>query len=337
MSGGVDSTLAAALLQREGYTVHGITMLMHDAGLGTVAAARSAAATLGIPLIEKDAATAFQQTVLAPFFDSYLHGLTPNPCLLCNPNVKFQSLLAAADEMGIACIATGHYVRVAQSRSGRWAIRRAEVGGKDQSYALAGLRTDQVARCVFPLGNWVKDDVRAEARRLGLEAADRSDSQDICFLPEGDYAGYLRTRGVSTGPGPIMNRSGAILGRHSGLEGYTVGQRKGLGIAAERPLYVLALDAAANTLVVGFEEETFSPELRAGPVNWMGESPDCTVLDCRVQIRYRHEAAPARVTHRDGIVHVEFEHPQRSVTPGQWAVAYDEAGCILFGAPILPA
>jgi tRNA-specific 2-thiouridylase len=308
---------------------------MHDAGQQTVLAARNAAESLGIPLIEEDVTTIFRNIVLDSFLNSYLNGKTPNPCLICNPNVKFHTLLSIADRMGIEHIATGHYVSASLSSHGNWAIKRGAVRRRDQSYALAGLRPDQIRRCLFPLGKWHKDDVRHEANVLGLAAGQKDDSQDICFLPEGDYAGYLRARGVSTGSGPILNRSGDILGKHGGLEGYTVGQRKGLGIAAERPLYVLELEPTSNSLLVGFEQETYSPALRASGVNWMGMARRQTSFDCRVQIRYRHEAASATVTCQDDTLHVQFSEPQRSVAPGQWAVGYDDDDCILFGSPIV--
>jgi len=328
MSGGVDSSVAAALLKDAGHEVIGVTMRLFPACDGAaepreqaIEDARRAAARLSIPHHVAELAGLFQRQVLDYFLDEYRRARTPNPCVRCNQRIKFGALLDQARALGGEFLATGHYVRRA-AREGRYAVCRAACREKDQSYVLSGLSQEQLARVVFPLGDLTKDETRTIARSLGLDLADKSDSQDICFLEGGDYRGYLARQGASGGPGPIVSASGEVLGTHAGLANYTVGQRKGLGIAAPRPYYVLRLLPERNTVVVGFHEETFAKGLTASGVVWSGMPPQTAPFECHIQIRYRHEAVSCTVTPAPGRFSAVFHAPQRAVTPGQWAVLY---------------
>jgi len=337
MSGGVDSSVAAALLLEQGWAVTGVTMTLWDgpaAAPGTVVrgacygpgeaddveAARSACACLGIPFRTIDLAADYRREVLDYVCDEYRAGRTPNPCVRCNRVIKFGGLVEAARRAGLEfdAFATGHYARVERDpASGRYLLKKGLDPGKDQSYFLHRLTQEQLAGVVFPLGEWTKERVRERARAMGLPAAERPESQD--FLEEGASA----LRGGEARPGPILDRSGRVLGEHAGIEHYTVGQRKGLGIGAPEPLYVLALDAGRNAVIVGPKSALGAPGLTAGDLNWIAvpslEGPRRAA--CR--IRYRHREAPALLTPRGDEVLVQFDMPQPAVTPGQSAVFYD--------------
>jgi tRNA-specific 2-thiouridylase len=335
MSGGVDSSVAAALLCEEGFDVAGMTMRLQpecDAPGNPVEDARRAARRLGIPHHVADLAQPFRQHVLDYFLSEYRRGRTPNPCVRCNQRIKFGALFEQARALGADLLATGHYVRV-QERGDRMALCRAVFRGKDQSYVLAGLSQEQLRGALFPLGGQTKDRTRETARSLGLHVAEKSESQDICFVEGGDYRQFLAKHGEPMPPGPIATTSGEILGTHTGLAHYTVGQRKGLGIAAPEPYYVVRLDPERNAVVVGRREETFARRLTARDVVWGAIPPQTEPFECAIQIRYRHRPAPCVVEpHADGFEAV-FEEPQRAVTPGQWAVLYRD-DCVLAAGAI---
>ncbi len=342
MSGGVDSSAAAAMLLEQGHEVVGLTMvaLSDPDGLspcGSAAArdAAAAAAHLGIPHHVVHLAARFEAEIIADFTREYLAGRTPNPCVRCNRAIKFGALLEEAKVLGASHLATGHYARVAR-RGERVALRRARAGAKDQSYVLAGLGQEQLARALFPLGESTKETIRAYATANSLPAAHRPESQEICFIPDNDYRGFLYQRVGPGTPGPIISTAGEVLGEHHGIMDYTVGQRKGLGIAAPRPLYVIEIDTARNTLTVGYEEETYCDGLTADGMNWISTAPRADAFECRAQIRYLHTPVPATVTPAGNAVEVRFHEAVRSVTPGQWAVFYDDDEYVL-GAGIISA
>jgi tRNA-uridine 2-sulfurtransferase len=339
MSGGVDSSVAAALLVAAGDDVVGVTMRVwpwqesEDAATrfgsccGTEAAddARRVAAALGIPYYLLNVADEFDRAVITPFAESYGKGRTPVPCLACNTDLKFGSLLARARAWDASGVATGHYARVTQNPvTGRWSLRRARDLRKDQSDFLWPLTQTQLAAARFPIGDLTKDEVREHARRLGLATADKPESQEICFVPDGDYRGFLRTRepGVFR-PGVIVDRDGRALGRHGGVAGFTIGQRKGLGIAGRRPLYVIDLDAETDRVVVGPAADLEAMRLEVSRIHFISVEPPTGPLRVSAKIRHNHEPASAtvRVLGR-GSAEVVFDAPQRAITPGQSCVWY---------------
>jgi tRNA-specific 2-thiouridylase len=272
----------------------------------------------------------FHDGVIAPFVDDYLRGRTPIPCARCNSEVKFESLVQRTRALGIEHVATGHYARKdVDPATGRQRLLRGRDPAKDQSYFLFGLDQDQLARAVFPVGHLNKEDVRRIAAERGLPTADKAESQEICFVPDGDYAGFVeRQAGAADRSGAIVDRDGRAVGRHEGVHRYTVGQRKGLG-SGPRARYVLAVLPATSTVVVGEDEELLGRHLAASEVNRVSIPPPQRPLQCQVQIRYRHRAAPATVTARPGgRAEVVFAEPQRAITPGQAAVFYDGDVCL---------
>ncbi|HEO72530.1 MAG TPA: tRNA 2-thiouridine(34) synthase MnmA, partial [Candidatus Hydrogenedentes bacterium] len=290
--------------------------------------AQRAADILQIPHYVLNFSDEIQGLVIENFISEYLQGRTPNPCVRCNVHIKFGVLRAWASDMGATHLATGHYARTGR-RGDRWTLRRAVDRAKDQSYALAGLGQEALAAALFPLSEMTKEAVRARAHTMGLEAAEGRESQDICFIPHGDYDAFLVERLGTPEPGPIVSARGEILGRHRGLLFYTIGQRKGLGIGGGRAYYVVRLDAEHNVLIVGHEEETNCPGLIARDVRWCSMGPQDAPFACRVQIRYQHEAVPAMATPCGNDILVRFDEPERAVTPGQWAVLYDDDGYVL--------
>lgn len=344
MSGGVDSSVAAALLCEKGYDVVGMTLRVASGDgressqracctLDAAEDARRVADRLGIPHYVVNYVGRFEREVIADFTSEYLAGRTPNPCVRCNQRVKFGALFEKAAAAGAESIATGHYVQLTRP-NGRFALRRAVDRAKDQSYALAGLSQEQLRRALFPLGGLTKEQARAKARSLGLVTADKPESQEICFIPDDDYRHFLEQRVGPATPGPILSAEGEALGEHKGLMYYTVGQRKGLGIAAARPYYVIRLDLRRNALIVGHEEATHCVSLTTGPVVWGALSPQTEAFDCLVQVRYRHTPAPGTAEPGERGLKVRFHRPQRAVTPGQWAVLYNEDETVL-GAGII--
>ena len=325
MSGGVDSSVSAALLQQQGHDVIGMTMRVWDGPVDVAADARRVTEQLGIPFHLIDLREEFQRLVVKPFCDEYLNGRTPNPCVLCNQAFKFRLLLEQAEALGADQLATGHYVRVLQE-GGRYRLAKGLSTHKDQSYFLFTLSQQQLSRVCFPLGEMAdKDEVRQKAVELGLPVASKGDSQDICFIPDADYIGFLENHcGAADRSGEIVHVGGQVLGRHAGTYRYTVGQRRGLGLAWSEPLFVVRIDAAKRQVVVGERNCLDVGELIASDCNWIAPEPS-EPLRCRCRIRYRHREAPATVTVLgEGRCRVVFEEPQQGVTPGQAAVFYDD-------------
>lgn len=334
MSGGVDSSVAAALLQQQGYEVIGMMLrLWSEPGREasnrccTPAAmniARRVAGQLGIPFYAVNAQESFHNIVVQYFLDGYADGGTPNPCLACNRQIRWEFLLERALALGADYMATGHYVKLVRNEREPVRLFEATDSHKDQSYVLHVLNQAKLQHALFPLGDLTKPEVRQIAADLKLPAAVSKESQDLCFLAGQDYRDFLRRHqpGLDE-PGPIVTRDGRHLGSHTGLMNYTIGQRKGLGIAAAEPLYVLAKDRARNALIVGFADELGSRELATGMVHWLSGIAPAAPFDADVKIRYSAKKAPARVTPLpDGAAHVEFRDPARDITPGQAAVFY---------------
>lgn len=348
MSGGVDSSVAAALLVEQGYEVIGVMLRLWSEAPrplfgGAVEAAanrccsgeaihdaRGVADRLGIPFYVINAETPFKQNVVDAWLSDYLAGQTPNPCLNCNRTIRFGYLLNYARGLGARYLATGHYAQVRRDAAGRCELWRGADAGKDQSYVLSVLKQEQLTSALFPVGAYTKPEVRNLAAARGLPTASRVDSQDLCFVADGDYRRFLADEaGAAIRPGPIVDRDGHELGTHRGLPFYTVGQRSGIGIAAAQALYVLELDVARNALVVGAAAELGARHLRTGPVNWISGAAPAEEFMAHVQIRYRARPAPAQIqSQADGGVAVAFTEPLRDITPGQAAVIYDGARCL---------
>ncbi len=325
LSGGVDSAVAAALMLREGHEVLGITMVLlpSDKGptSGAVRDADGVCRRLGIAHHVVDFRREFDSGVVAGFLSEYARGRTPNPCALCNARIKFGVLLEFARSLGAGCLVTGHHARLRRDPvSGRVRLLRGLDPRKDQSYFLAGLTREQLALARFPIGEMAKDRVREVARGLGLEVAGKADSQDLCFVPEGDTAAFLEANLPVAGHGPILDEAGRVLGAHRGLHLFTVGQRRGLGIRSDRPLYVLGLDAGGNAVVVGESERLLQREMQLEEVRWLVEQP---VDRARVQYRSTNRGELADImSGGPGEVAVRFDRPQRGLAPGQLAVFY---------------
>ncbi len=339
MSGGVDSSATAALLLEQGFEVVGITLKLWPqdclsraedkcCGPQAVMDARAVCDKLGIPFYLIDEAGEFQSKVVQYFAAEYKAGRTPNPCVMCNQNLKFGRLLERADQLGARYIATGHFARLEPGPDGRrMLLKRGRDLHKDQSYFLFSLRQEQLARALFPLGDKTKSDTRGVARHCQLKTADKEESMEICFVPDKDYGKFLRQAGLAqTHRGEIVNVHGQVLGYHDGIEFYTIGQRKGLGLAALKPLYVLELDPATNRVVVGDDVSALErDELLAERCNWIAFDPPPESFEATVKIRYHHPAARATVTPlAEGKVKVRFDSPQRAITPGQAAVFYHD-------------
>ena len=331
MSGGVDSSVTAALLLEQGFDVEGVTLDLFSHPCTTRSrqptdspaekAARSAQ-ILGIKHHVLDIQEQFTAEVIEPFVAEYMDGRTPNPCVRCNQKIKFGVLLDWTLKQGYAALATGHYVQVKRSQSA-CTLHRAEDRSKDQSYALYRLGQHQLCHTLFPLGELTKTEVRRLAEKFKLPAASAKESQDICFVPGDDYKQFLQCyRPAAASPGPIVDTQGRVLGQHRGVYNYTVGQRKGLGIAAPQPLYVVKLDVNTNTVVVGTSKEIYSDKFLVSDYNFVAGHPPADVFETEVMTRYNSRPAPARVKLIDDCLQVELAAPQRAVTPGQSAVFY---------------
>lgn len=329
MSGGVDSSVAAALLRDAGQDVFGLTALMSpdfsrccsDEDIET---ARQVARQLGIPHEVVDVSDAFQESVIDYFSAEYIGGRTPSPCVVCNRTIKFGRLLDEAVARGATALATGHYTRINTDTAGRAHLLRGRDAVKDQSYFLARMTALQLAQSRFPLGEMLKVDVQRIAREKGLAARASKESQELCFIREGGHGEWIDVRCLNAGgPGDIVNTSGEIVGPHRGLHHYTVGQRKGLGFAAGKPMYVVALDAGTNRVIVGERAEALSDTMAVRDINWIGGACPPSSLTCLVQIRYNHAPAPAHVeVCPRGSARVRFAEPQFAVAPGQLAAFY---------------
>jgi tRNA-specific 2-thiouridylase len=331
MSGGVDSSVAAALLEKESYEVIGVTHQTWPSdknsnrfggccGLEAINSARSVAAKLNIPYYVLDLRDDFQTTVIKEFCDEYSRGRTPNPCVLCNHYIRFDILLGKVLKMGMDYLATGHYARIGQSPNGYQLLKAADKA-KDQSYFLYNLGQKELQHLLFPIGDYQKTQVRKMAADMGLPSATRKDSQDICFITEGDYRSFINGR-VSLEAGDITDTQGKVIGKHSGLALYTIGQRHGLGVNSNKTLYVIKLDAYNNRVVVGDKEHLFSRKLQAGQLSWVSGTLPVESIEVTAKIRYKAPESTAMVKQRYGLAEVVFQQPQMAITPGQSIVFY---------------
>ncbi|MCA1797010.1 MAG: tRNA 2-thiouridine(34) synthase MnmA [Desulfuromonadaceae bacterium] len=332
MSGGVDSSVSAALLLEQGYTVIGVTLrfLPGDQGDAVEVAAQKAAHELGIELHVEDCHVEFERRVIQPFCDAYLHGSTPNPCVECNREFKFGFLLRFAHELGCDFLATGHYAKIIPTSEGVLLARGAD-SAKDQSYFMFCIADMDLTRVLFPLGEMNKEQVRSAAQRFGLSAQSSSESQDICFVPDNDYKGLVQNRGGDSQshsvhsdiqPGEIVHVDGTVLGQHRGVHAYTVGQRRGLGVAWHEPLYVVRLDAQHKQVVVGEKEYLYQERIRVSHVVWGVNVSEVDMLKVGCQIRYRQQPVDAVVSPCGSDAFVTFDAPQGGISPGQAAVFY---------------
>ncbi len=335
MSGGVDSSVAALMLKKDGWDVVGVSMDLYDSpkldrdregnccSLDDLYDARRVCDLIGIPYYVLNLREEFRRDVIDPFVSEYRAGRTPNPCILCNEHLKFRALLRKADELGAEGVATGHYAVIRREPDGRCRLFASPDGSKDQSYFLFSLDGERLRRILFPVGEMPKVDVRKIASEAGLPVYEKKESQDICFVRDESYSSFLEHKGIREERGRFVDREGNFLGNHKGVLNYTVGQRKGLGIAAREPLYVVAIDAERNEVVLGPENDTFSAGAVVANPNFIAGAPPAQEFRATARIRYRHPGAPCSVRVAGKGFEVRFDAPQRSVTPGQALVLYD--------------
>lgn len=345
MSGGVDSAVAAYLLKEAGYDVVGVTLRtwVGDGGEESrcceIDDARDTARAIGIPYHVFNCLSEFEQKVTRPFIDDYLHGLTPNPCVVCNREIKWERLLHYAQVLEADFVATGHYASVVHLGSGRYTVKKALHAEKDQTYMLYRLTQEQLARTLMPLGGYSKQEVRAIAEKAGIKIAAKPDSQEICFVTDGDYADYIiKNAGCEIpGEGNFVDEEGNVLGAHKGIIHYTVGQRKGLGVALGRPAYIKKICPETNEIVLGRADDTYCAAIECRDLNFMSvPAPRAgEKLDCFVKVRYRHPGQKAAVQAvGEDRLRITFAEPVRSAAPGQSAVFYDADGCVIGGGVI---
>lgn len=336
MSGGVDSSVAAYLLKEEGYEVIGVTMInfreknlpegQRSSAEKMVEDAGSVASFLGIPHHVVDFCPQFKENVIDYFTKEYLFGRTPNPCVVCNRYIKWKAMMEQGEKLGAELIATGHYARVEKLANGRYALKRSVTAAKDQTYALYGLTQEQLSHTRMPLGKYNKDEIREIAARIGLPVAKKPDSMEICFIPDKDYARFIRENtDVVIPKGNYVNADGEVLGEHQGIIHYTVGQRKGLNLAMGHPVFVTEIRPKANEVVIGEGEDVFAPALRCSHLNAMSVPGFETGMEVFAKIRYNHRGAPAVIErcNEDELL-VRFKEPQRAITPGQAVVFYQD-------------
>jgi tRNA-specific 2-thiouridylase len=340
MSGGVDSSVAAALLLEQGYDVVGITMnlfsllrefcrddaLKSCCGRGAIEEANRVATKLGINHYLLDLKQPFEEMVISDFLDEYRKGRTPNPCIRCNQYVKFDVLMKRASKLDAHFLATGHHARIDKDKNtGRFLLKKGKDRDKDQSYFLYTMTQEQLSQTLFPIGHLTKAEVRAKAEELGLPVAQRPESQEICFIPDNNYVRFLKEQiPAAFQPGPIVDEDGQVLGEHNGIIHFTIGQRRGMGISAPYPLYVLDISPQNNTVMVGPDESLYRSQLQATHINWVSttEMTDSLAVKARIRYKHREEKAVLKVLDTEA-VHVEFAQPQRAITPGQAVVFYD--------------
>ena len=345
LSGGVDSAVAAYLLKKEGYDVVGVMLRTWASDNGEesrcceIDDARAIAGKLDIPFHAMNCMDDFRSKVIGPFMEQYLHGLTPNPCILCNRYVKWERLMYYKEVLKADHIATGHYANIVRLANGRLTVRNADHIDKDQTYMLYRLTQEQLAATLMPLGKFSKDEVRAIAADAGIPVADKPDSQEICFIPDDDHAEFIRKNHDGDVPdeGNFVDTAGNVLGKHKGIIHYTVGQRKGLGIALGKPAYVCRIDADKNEVTVGDLQDIMSDTVACGEMNFLSiNAPDLgEIIRCRVKIRYHHKPTYAKVNVIDDTnVKIIFDEPVKGAAPGQSAVMYDDDGCVIGGGVI---
>ena len=339
MSGGVDSSVAAYLLKEQGYDVVGVTMQIWQdeepeaqeenggcCGLSAVDDARRVAWDLDIPYYVMNFKQEFKENVMDYFVDEYIQGRTPNPCIACNRYVKWESLLKRSLDIGAEYIATGHYAQIEQLPSGRFALKKSATAAKDQTYALYNLTQYQLSHTLMPVGQYTKDEIRAIAEKIHLQVANKPDSQEICFIPDHDYAKFIEENtGKKLPAGNFVTVDGEIIGQHKGITHYTVGQRKGLNLSLGHPAFVVEIRPETNEVVIGTNEDVFSSTLRCDRLNWMSiDGLHGKEMKVTAKIRYSHKGAACTICEiEDGVVQCTFEEPQRAITPGQAVVFYD--------------
>ncbi len=346
MSGGVDSAVAALLLKNEGYEVIGLTLRTWESEGGEsrcceIDDARETARRLGIRYLVFNRVSDFKDKIVCPFIESYLSGVTPNPCVVCNREIKWEQLCRAARLLGADYVATGHYADVVRLQNGRYTVKKALYADKDQSYMLYRLTQDQLAVTLLPLGGYSKAEIREIAEAAGLEVARKRDSQEICFVTDGNYADFIAKHAGRTlpGEGSFVDTEGRVLGKHKGIVHYTVGQRRGLGIALGQRAYIRKICPETNEIVLGFSDDSVCREIVCGDLNFLGISnPEPgTNMRCSVKVRYRHPGAPAELRFGDGQCRVVFDEPVGFAAPGQSAVFYDDVGRVIGGGIITEA
>jgi tRNA-uridine 2-sulfurtransferase len=322
MSGGMDSTASALLLKREGHEVIGLHMRLHSSSSVTWSAARKAAEEIGVPIHLVDLSKEFSDFVVTPFLGEYARGFTPSPCPICNRRIKMGLLFEHARQIGCEALATGHYARVRTGAHGTSLLKGKDLS-KDQSYFLFNLTGEMLNRTVFPLGEFTKSEIREILRQESISVAESEESQELCFIPGRDYRSFLQEMGIPQRPGAILNTQGRILGSHKGIANFTVGQRRGIGVCAPRPLYVIRIDARENAVIVGFKEETLRSSLRIQGVNLLPSFQPSRGDRFHVKVRSTSRAVACTVTENTGtVLELEFDEPQSGIAPGQAGVLY---------------